>query len=399
MAGRLALREGFTTGSAATGAVLAALSLLVTGEAPTRVAVPLPPFAPDGQPRDWLTLAVAHCAAQPAPCLDASAFPREGVAHATIIKDGGDDPDVTSGLPVNATVALAAMPDCQMAGHRPRIALHGGPGVGRVTLPGLPVPVGEAAINPGPAEQIRRAIWLWLETRGLPCPELDVTISVEGGAAVAAKTFNPRLGIVGGISILGTQGTVRPFSHEAFRATILEGLAVAQRVDPSCVCLTTGRRSEKLLMQALPHVAAHNFVQVADFAQFALEQAGTHGFARIVWGCFFGKLLKLAQGLPNTHAHEGLMDMTLLTGLCRELGGVSDEGLAAIASATTAAQALELLLAEPGAASILARIAAQAGSVASRFAGQRVELFLFHTDGRLLCGPQDTTPAAGARQG
>lgn len=389
------MREGFTTGSAATGAALAALCLLVQDTKPSSVRVPLPPFDAAGRPRGWLQLDVALCGrgedarvhgasaelAGPADLADPAAQGAR-IAHACIIKDGGDDPDVTSGLAIHASVAFRAGP----ASPAPEIALHGGPGVGRVTLPGLPVPVGQPAINPGPREQLRRGIWLWLAQHGLACPPLDVTISVPGGEEAARKTFNPRLGIEGGISILGTQGTVRPFSHEAFRATIVQGLQVARTMHEDCICLTTGRRSEKLLMALMPELPPRCFVQVADFAQFALQESGSRGFARIVWGCFFGKLLKLAQGLPNTHAHEALTDMGLLADLCRE-HGMAAECADAIGNATTAAHALELLLPQPAAADVVRVVAGRAASVAARFAGQPVEICLFHTDGRLLCRP------------
>lgn len=379
MAGKVALREGFTTGSAATGAALAALCLLLQDRKLSAVSVPLPPFATAddktmdtlAQPRGWMQLPVVQC----------ERVDRQ-TASAAIIKDGGDDPDVTSGLAIHAVVECGT----GMRSSTPKITLHGGLGVGRVTLPGLPVPVGQPAINPVPREQLCRGIWLWLAQEGLECPPLDVTISVPGGEDVARKTFNPRLGIEGGISILGTQGTVRPYSHDAFRATIVQGLQVARTMREDCICLTTGRRSEKLLMALMPQLAPRCFVQVADFAQFALHESGTRGFARIVWGCFFGKLLKLAQGLPNTHAHEALSDMGLLVAECRK-HGVAAACVDAIAKATTAAHALELLLPQTQGMDVIGAVVQRAKKVATRFAGRPVDLYLFHTDGRLLCRP------------
>lgn len=408
MAERLKLREGFTTGSAASGACVAALALLLRDTVLSAVNVPLPPFDGEGNPRGWLQLPVNICG-HGVPVEQTVSVPAgSSVAHAAIVKDGGDDPDVTSGLAVYASVSLLT----GQAVARPDIGLVGGPGVGRVTLPGLPVRVGEPAINPVPREQIRLAIWHWLQREKLVCPPLVVTISVPGGAEVATKTFNPRLGIVGGISILGTQGTVRPYSHDAFRATIAQGLEVAHTMDASCVFLSTGRRSEKLLMAQFPHASMQNFVQVADFAHFSLERAGLMGFGRIVWGCFFGKLLKLAQGLANTHAHEAQADMTLLATLCREKArhatqtqslSTGEEVAGEILQATTAAQALEILLrmanqpASPGGnwvMDVIRQTTQRAAMVAARFARQPVDVFLFHTDGRLLCGPV-TGPEAG----
>lgn len=430
------LREGFTTGSAATGAALAALQLLRTGVAPEAIRVPLPPFGSgpgrhnpcnsDGlpEPRGWLRLHIEHCAAGPAPELAAAWAAAEAgasngqadppppdiiaIAHASIIKDGGDDPDATSGARITATVVESAMPAMDIfandgkgaASHAPadedrgvsphaavaypdHIIIKGGPGVGRVTLPGLPVPIGQAAVNPVPRQQITCALqaqeqeYAAHQRRAL----LTVFVSAPDGARLAHKTFNPRLGIEGGISILGTQGTVRPFSHDAWKATIEQGLAVARATGCQCACLTTGRRSERLLMERCPDLPERCFVQVADFAQFSLQAAGRMQFERIIWGCFFGKLVKLAQGHTYTHAKDSTLDMQALAQLAREAGTDCAD---AITRCVTAAHALELLLADSAGAETIKRVAQQAASTAQLFAGHPVSLHLFHTDGREL---------------
>ena len=395
------LREGFTTGSAATGAALAALQLLCHGCAPDTVRVPLPPFASPQQggngvqpePRGWLVLPVANCDSGPAPELAArwaaNNFehcdpPPQGIirsAHASIIKDGGDDPDATSGARITATVVESILPQNREEVAEPgNIIIKGGPGVGRVTLPGLPVPVGQAAINPVPRQQISLALQAQ-KYASADSTRLTVFVSVPLGSELAQKTFNPRLGIEGGISILGTQGTVRPFSHAAWKATIEQGLAVATATGCRTLCLTTGRRSERLLMERYPQLPERCFVQVADFAQFSLHAAGAMNFERIVWGCFFGKLVKLAQGHAYTHAKDSTLDMQNLAQQAREAKTTS---ASEIARCITAAHALELLLADATGARVLEQVGQQAMQTAKNFAGQTVSLHLFHTDGREL---------------
>ena len=395
------LREGFTTGSAATGAALAALQLLCHGCAPDTVRVPLPPFASPQQggngvqpePRGWLVLPVANCDSGPAPELAArwaaNNFehcdpPPQGIirsAHASIIKDGGDDPDATSGARITATVVESILPQNREEVAEPgNIIIKGGPGVGRVTLPGLPVPVGQAAINPVPRQQIRLALQAQ-KYASADSTRLTVFVSVPLGSELAQKTFNPRLGIEGGISILGTQGTVRPFSHAAWKATIEQGLAVATATGCRTLCLTTGRRSERLLMERYPQLPERCFVQVADFAQFSLNAAGAMNFERIVWGCFFGKLVKLAQGHTYTHAKDSTLDMQALAQLAQ---AAKARCASEVARCITAAHALELLLADAAGPRVIEQVARLAMQTAQNFSGQAVSLHLFHTDGREL---------------
>lgn len=373
------LREGFTTGTAATAAALAALNFLLRGVAPASVPTPLPPIA--GKPRAWLDVPVTACAAGPAPELAglAELCPAgSSCAHARVRKDGGDDPDATNGALITASIFL------QRDAPAPDIRLEGGPGVGRVTLPGLPVPVGGPAINPGPQAQLRFALTHALAEApraGLGQPALTAVISVPGGEELARHTLNPRLGIRGGISILGTQGTVRPYSHAAWRGTVAQGLSVAQATGCRTVCLSTGRRSEVLLMRRYPFLPEQAFVQAADFARFSLSAAGRLPLERLVWGCFFGKLAKLAQGLEYTHAREAPLDMAALAALCAEAGAACAPE---VARCVTAAHALELLLDDPAGGAALARVGARAAATARRFAGRPVHVHLFHTDGREL---------------
>jgi cobalt-precorrin-5B (C1)-methyltransferase len=251
-----------------------------------------------------------------------------------VIKDAGDDPDATN----RARISCLAVIDPSIPGG---LHIEGGRGVGRVTLPGLPVPVGQAAINPVPRDQIGQAAREAIAEAGY-AGSASLLVEVEDGEAMAAKTLNPRLGIVGGISILGTQGIVKPFSLDAWKATIDSGLDVARAAGLTVAAFSTGRRSERLLMARRPEVPGLAFVQAADFFAYSLQKAAGLGFSEIVWGCFFGKLVKMAQGLAYTHAHEAPTDFGLLAKLAGESG--ADEGVCReLLTANTARHALELI--------------------------------------------------------
>lgn len=353
------LREGFTTGTAASGAAKAATWLLATGERLARVDTPLP----DGS---RLVLDLAECA------IDA------GTARAVVIKDGGDDPDVTHGAAIVARVArLDARPGT--------IVVDGGPGVGRVTLPGLPVAVGRAAINPGPLGQIRAAVAEALTASGRTTEAVSVVIEVPDGTRLASKTLNPRLGIVGGISILGVSGRVRPFSHDAWQASVAEALDVARALDHDTVGFASGRRSEALLARECPDLPATARIQAADFFAFALAEAAKREFSRIVWGTFGGKLVKMAQGLANTHAHRGETDFAALADWCRRAGW--PEGLAqAAATANTARHALDMAPDREAKTALVTVLTREALTAMRRFAGSGplLGLLVFDFDERLL---------------
>ena len=407
------LREGFTTGSAATAAAMAALHLLLSGEAAACMDIPLPPFG-DGHTRKAVDSKVLEAmghlnAADVLHALDGevpAGFLRVPVeqaqrhdthsATASVIKDGGDDPDATHGARIVATVWLEPLAPGHTANLNnapwPPVRIEGGPGVGRVTLPGLPLPVGEAAINPVPRRQIAHGLRRLYRDRAekLPPCTLRVRVSVPDGERLAKHTFNPRLGIVGGISILGTQGTVKPYSNAAWQATIRQGLDVAVATGCSTLCLSTGRRSEKSLLNIYPHVPPQAAVQVADFAEFSLREAGKLPIPELVWGCFFGKLVKLAQGHAYTHARSAELDFALLARWCAEAGAArspaAEAAVESIAHCVTANHALELLLAQGEDVALCAAeaVARRAAAVAQDFAGRPVRLHLFHLNGQEL---------------
>ena len=358
------LREGFTTGTAAAGAAKAATLLLLTGAAPATVDVPLP-----GGGRMVLPVAAAH--------LDGDG------ATASIIKDAGDDPDVTHGAAIGCRAAR--LPGAQAG----TVLVDGGAGVGRVTLPGLPVAVGLAAINPAPRAQIAAAVTEAMQLAGYE-GAISAVVTVAGGEGLARKTLNPRLGIVGGLSILGASGIVRPFSHDAWQTSIAEALDVAQALGHDAAGFSTGRRSEALLRAAEPALPETALIQAADFFAFALAEASKRNFRRIVWAAFGGKLVKMAQGLANTHAHRGDTDFSALAGWCAAAGWPAALARAA-AKANTARHALEMAPSPEAKTALIGVLAGEALGHMRQFAGPGPQLVLlvFDFDGALLVRQTD----------
>jgi cobalt-precorrin-5B (C1)-methyltransferase len=315
---RQALKQGFSTGSAATAAAQAALRDLLGLPGAEAVQVSLPQGGS-------LTI----------PLLSHGRQGSRG--EALVVKDAGDDPDATHGAEIGARVWFAG------AGTRDAVIVRGGEGVGRVTRPGLAVAVGEPAINPVPRRMLIKGLAsVWLESGADRSQPLVVEIFVPRGIEIARHTLNARLGILGGISILGTTGLVKPFSHQAFRATIAAGLKVALAAGLTHAVLTTGGKSEEHLRGALPHLPEEAFVQMGDYVRFALKVAANLGFTRLTVGAFFGKAVKIAQGFGHTHASRGLASLKELGRWTLEVTG--DPLLArAVNRANTAREALEIL--------------------------------------------------------
>ncbi len=281
------LRLGYTTGACAAAAAKAAV-LALTGQQPVNsVSLIL-----DDQAHEFK---VARCE------FDANA------ATCSIYKDAGDDPDVTDGAELVARVSKLAAPG---------VTVTGGPGVGRVTKPGLEIAVGEAAINPVPRAMIVDAV------RAAATPDsggLQVEISVPHGEKLARRTLNARLGIIGGISILGTSGRVIPYATEAFTASIDLGLKVAAAAGCREVVLTTGRRSEKYAQREL-ELSDEAYQQVGDYIGFTLDAATRHDFKRVyVWG-MVGKLSKLADGVFETHVKDSRIDIMFMCRVAADVG-------------------------------------------------------------------------------
>ncbi len=284
--GFFALRSGYTTGACACAAACAALRLLLTGESEAHSTIVLP-----GGERVALSVS------------DASS---EGAwASATVIKDAGDDPDVTNGCAVTVRVELNDLRT---------IRFLRGEGVGTVTLPGLGLAVGEPAVNPAP----RRMIVENFAAMGIA--GADVEISVANGAALAEKTFNPRVGVIGGLSIIGTSGIVRPFSNEAFIRSIEQSVGVARAVGCRELVINSGARSERILRSARPDLAPQAFVQYGNFIGATLQAAARCGFRRVTMGIMLGKAVKLAEGHLDTHSHKVTLNRAFLQQEAAEAG-------------------------------------------------------------------------------
>ena len=317
------LRTGFTTGTAAAAATKGALRLILEKKRPPQVRIRL-------LTGDDITIAIHMCR-----------LGKRDEAICSVIKDGGDDPDVTHRAEIGAKVVLMESDQRNGMGKMPKIIISGGEGVGRVTKPGLEVEPGQPAINPGPRKMITQAIEEVLKKHGLDrtvCTE----IFVPQGKKLAKKTLNARLGILGGISILGTTGVVRPMSHKAFIATIESALSVARACGLNRVVLTTGRRSERFAQDRWARMAPEAFIQIGDFFQLSLAAATKRGFSHIILAVFFGKALKMAQGVPHTHAAKSSLTLDKLSGWTLEI--TKDSELShTISTANTARHAFEIL--------------------------------------------------------
>lgn len=318
------LRRGWTTGACATAATKAALTRLWGGAWPEVVGLTLP----RGEtPR----FALAHRAEGP------------GWAEAGVIKDAGDDPDVTHGAMIMARVA--ASPG--------GVRFRAGPGVGQVTLPGLPIAVGEPAINPVPRAMMEEVVGELAAETG-EAPDIEITVSIPHGEKIAEKTWNPRLGIEGGLSILGTTGVVRPFSCAAWIASIHRGIDVARASGLTHVAGCTGATSERVV-QGMYGLSDNAMLDMGDFVGGMVKYLRRHPVPRVTIGGGIGKIAKLAQGAVDLHSKRSQVDFEILA----NWGGHPE-----VAQANTALQAYEIAgkpLAERVAEEALTRTCAQFG--------------------------------------
>ncbi|SMP42472.1 cobalt-precorrin-5B (C1)-methyltransferase [Desulfonatronum zhilinae] len=361
---RAKVRIGFTTGSSATAATKAGVLFLVREVRPKRVDIP----CPEGHVRLVIPLESLEVETSPA---------GERAVLVTVRKQAGDDPDATHDAVISARVHLEPWP-------RPEVVVRGGKGVGMVTRPGLPVSVGRAAINPGPLRQIQRALLETLEQLGCVA-RVHVLVEVPRGEELAAKTLNPRLGIVGGISILGTRGTVKAFSHAAWKETIIQCLDVVRAEGLDTVALSTGGKGQRFLEAAFPRLPRTAFIQAGDHPGFAMRQAARRGMRKVIWGGFWGKLLKMAHGRPQTHARLFAVDLPALAELAASLGMESD-ATEKIARANTAREALDILRSRDRFAAVTSEALVRALDHCRIWGRQLVdvELILLDYDGQIL---------------
>lgn len=303
------LRTGFTTGACATAAVAAAAGRLMTGVWVDPVEITLP----KGQ---IVEFSLAHKSEG------------DGWVEAGVLKDAGDDPDVTHGVVVIARVERGA----EGSG----ITFAAGEGVGHITRPGLPIPVGDPAINPVPRQMMVDAIDRIAQAVEAS-QDFKITISIPDGAAIAKKTWNPRLGIEGGLSILGTTGIVRPFSCSAWIASIHRGVDVARAAGLQHVCGATGNTSEATAQLAL-NLPDHAMLDMGDFAGGLLKYLRKHPIDRLTIAGGFGKLTKLAQGALDLHSGRSQVDFDILSEWVRSVGGPYERAR----NANTAMEVLEM---------------------------------------------------------
>jgi len=285
------LHSGLTTGTCATAAAVAEAMRLTKGETPNEVPVLLP----DGE---TIKVAVGY-----------------GEGYAYCIKEAGDDPDVTDGIEVRASIILQHR-DTETQG----VIIKGGEGVGRFTLPGFDYPPEEAAINKAPREMIQQNLERLCISESLCSNNIIVTISVPQGAEIARKTFNPRLGIEGGISIIGVSGIVKPFSEEAFIDSIRKCMTVAKASGSERVVINSGGKSERFVKSLYPTLPQQAFVEYGNYIGETLKIANELDFKAVTLGVMLGKAVKLAAGNLDTHSRKSVMDKAFIQQMLNEVG-------------------------------------------------------------------------------
>jgi len=320
------LKTGFTTGACAAAAARAARMALLGRKVPSKIGV----LFPDGKVRR-LPVESAVCSGS--------------VAVAKIVKYAGDDPDVTDGAVVSAKVSVVSRGDSKSADHIEKagvgfVVIRGGTGVGIVTRPGLDVPVGKCAVNPVPRRMLAENL---NAVRKIGKGEfLLVEIGIGGGARLAKRTLNPTLGVVGGLSVLGTSGIVYPYSNKAYIDTVKVLLRGCARTGVEHVVLCTGGRTANLSMADYPDLPEHAFIRIGDFIGESLCEAAKYKFQRVTVACMPGKAFKYRMGLGNTHAHRAELEIAVMRPDL-EACGVPESVVASVMKAATVREVLEIL--------------------------------------------------------
>jgi len=347
------LRSGYTTGACSAAAAKAAVLLLLTGKIQESVEIPFP----DGS---RVTFHIT----------DSNLLTHKRlVAMAAVIKDAGDDPDVTNGARIEASVCFGRK---DSPADEPIII--GGKGVGTVTKRGLAIPVGEPAINPVPRKMIREAVseavLVFGEEHDFP---LEITISIPDGELLAEKTLNHRLGIVGGLSVLGTTGIVKPVSADAWTATIATSMDVAKEAGLEEIILSTGRTSERVVQEFLqfPEEAQ---VMMGDYLHFALVEANKHKFTKIHLSAMWAKVMKCGMQIPQTHVRNGALEIPAALAFLKTIG-CSAELLASLEGSNTAREIYGRLL-DSGEELVIAKVCDAAMQYAKKVSGLDVTVYL-----------------------
>ncbi|MDX1441185.1 MAG: cobalt-precorrin-5B (C(1))-methyltransferase [Nitrosopumilaceae archaeon] len=307
------LRTGFTTGTSATAAAKAAFLSIINQQKVNQIQVKLPKG-------NYIKIPIHTCN-----------FQKES-SHCSVIKDGGDDPDVTHGAEIVVDLAFTEKKDL--------IEIDGGEGVGIVTKPGLGLEINKPAINPVPKkmiiENLREIAFEFLKNKGI-----KVVISVPKGRELGPKTDNPRIGILYGISILGTSGIVIPFSTASYAASIRQNLDVAIAMGNDVVVLTTGGRSEDFAKKIID-LPDHCFVQMGDFSGYTIQQCSKKNISKAFVVGFIGKLAKMAMGVKQTHVKGSKIDMKFLGEIAQKCGA-NNSVIHEIHKANTARHVLEII--------------------------------------------------------
>ncbi|MCP4719755.1 MAG: cobalt-precorrin-5B (C(1))-methyltransferase [Desulfobacteraceae bacterium] len=340
------LKQGFTTGAAAAASVKAALLALTTSQTPVAVDIEFL----NGEEK---SIAIKKVLKLSDTCCQAS-----------VIKDAGDDPDITHKAEIGAKVTLSPAKDL-------KVIIQGGQGVGKVTKPGLEVEVGEPAINGGPRQMIQNVVEDICGQYTLP-GKVTIEVFVPQGELLAKKTLNARLGIIGGISILGTTGIVRPLSHDAYIATIKSSISVATARGIDTLVFTTGRRSERFAMGLFPAFLEEAFIQTGDFFKAAIDEAlDKRSTQEIIYTIFFGKAVKMSLGFKHTHAAKSELTLNKLAHWSRKITG--DEKLFCdIKEANTARHAFSYIF--PDYPELLTYVGNKIRENARGFAGNRIQI-------------------------
>ncbi|RNJ78062.1 MAG: cobalt-precorrin-5B (C(1))-methyltransferase [Nitrosopumilus sp. H8] len=349
------LKTGYTTGSSATAAAKAGLLSVINQKEQKDVQIRLPRG-------DMMEIHVHSCSFE------------SGRARCSVIKDGGDDPDVTHGAEIIVDLSLTDKPG--------EIEIGGGEGVGTVTKPGLGLEINGPAINPVPKRMIDENL---REIGGeiLKRSGVSVIISVPRGRELGPKTDNPRIGIAGGISILGTSGIVVPFSTASYAASIRQNIDVAVAMGDDTLVLTTGGRSEEYARKVI-ELPDHCFVQMGDFSGYTIQQCGKKDIKMAYVVGFIGKLAKMAAGVKQTHVKGSKVDMAFLAGLAEKAGAGADT-IGKIKKANTARHVSEIVL-EDAVDGFFELVAGEACRHMRNHSEQRVpiEVILFDFDGNIM---------------
>ena len=296
------LRSGYTTGACAAATAKAAALFFLTGEVPVSVDIPFP----DGTRHHF--------------AFTYSAIDTYGATTMGLRKDAGDDPDVTNKALIMATVQWADEQENAKAIDLGDILLMAGKGVGMVTKPGLAIVPGEPAINPVPRTMIAEAVAeVTAQHPTMSTKKLQVTITVPEGEFLSTRTLNHRLGIIGGLSILGTTGIVRPISASAWKDTVSASMSVARKTGLHDIVLSTGRTSEKGAQQVLD-LPIEAYAMMGDFLHFSLTEAAQYNFTRIHYAGMWAKVMKAALRIPHTHVRNGALEVEQAAHLLLELG-------------------------------------------------------------------------------